>query len=123
MSAGTNQLGRIGEDLAVRHLQDSGYVILARNWRASVEAVRGELDVIAQHGRTLVFCEVKSRRRSGADDTFSSVTFAKQRQIRRLAALYLAGLAIHTEVRFDVIAVWWPPAGGAAVIDHITGAF
>ena len=79
MSAGTNQLGRIGEDLAVRHLKDRGYVILARNWRAAVESVRGELDVIAQHDGTLVFCEVKARRRSGADDTFASVTYSKQR--------------------------------------------
>ena len=123
MSAGTNQLGRIGEDLAVRHLRDRGYVILARNWRAAVESVRGELDVIAEHGATLVFCEVKTRRRSGAVDTFASVTFAKQRQIRRLAALYLAGLDTYRDVRFDAIAVWWPPAGDAAVIDHIVGAF
>jgi putative endonuclease len=123
MSAGTNQLGRIGEDLAVRHLKERGYLILARNWRAAVESVRGEVDVIAQQGSTLVFCEVKSRRRSLADNAFAAVTYPKQRQIRRLAALYLADREGNAEVRFDVIAVFWPPTGGGAVIDHILGAF
>lgn len=123
MTAASNQLGRIGEDLAARHLEDLGYAIVARNWRASVEAVRGEVDIVARNGQTLVFCEVKSRRRTVCDDAFAAVTWSKQRQLRRLAALYLAANGRADDVRFDVVAVAWPAAGGAAVIDHIPGAF
>jgi putative endonuclease len=123
MTASSNRLGRIGEDLATRYLQDLGYRILDRNWRTSVDAVRGELDIVAQDGRTLVFCEVKSRRRTPFDDAFAAVTWSKQRQLRRLAALYLAREHGGVDVRFDVIAVAWPASGGAAAVDHIQGAF
>lgn len=123
MTASSNRLGRIGEDMAARHLTDLGYTIVERNWRASVDSVRGEVDIVARHGTTLVFCEVKSRRRTVCDDAFAAVTWSKQRQLRRLAALYLAGLGGGVEVRFDVIAVAWPAAGGSATVDHIVGAF
>ena len=123
MTQATNRVGRIGEDLAVRHLEASGYRILARNWRASSDGVRGELDVVAQDGRELVFCEVKSRRRSVVDDAYAAVTWSKQRQLRRLAAMYLASVDAAVDVRFDVIAVAWPQGGGAPTVDHIKGAF
>lgn len=123
MTAASNRLGRIGEDLAARHLEGLGYVIVARNWRASVESVRGEIDIVARHGWTLVFCEVKARRASLCDDAFAAVTWSKQRQLRRLASLYLAERSGGTVVRFDVVAVAWPPEGGPAVVDHIAGAF
>lgn len=54
-------LGRRGEEAAVRLLLAKGYTILARNWRIR----SGELDIVARDGRTLVFVEVKTRRRSG----------------------------------------------------------
>ena len=123
MTQSTNRLGRIGEDLAVRHLEGLGYHIVARNWRAASGDVRGEVDVIARDGRCLVFCEVKSRRRSVFDDAYAAVTWSKQRQLRRLAALYLAGRGESVDVRFDVVAVAWPVGGGAAAVEHIAGAF
>ena len=122
MTASTNRLGRIGENLAARHLAALGYDVIARNWRTSAHDVRGEIDIIARDGATLVFCEVKSRRRSGSAATLESVTPLKQRQIRRLAALYLT-TARPSDVRFDVVAVSWPADGGAADICHVPGAF
>lgn len=123
MTQSTNRIGRIGEDLAARHLQAHGFVILERNWRAAIDAVRGELDIIAMERSTLVFCEVKSRRASTSEDTLAGVTWQKQRQLRRLAAVYLAGHADHVPVRFDVVAVYWPPQGGGAEIFHVREAF
>lgn len=123
MTASSNRLGRIGEDLAVRHLERLGYRILARNWRAVAADVRGEIDVVAQDGSCLVFCEVKSRRRTVVEDAYAAVTWSKQRQLRRLAAVYLAARTDSVDVRFDVVAVAWPLAGGAATVEHIAGAF
>lgn len=123
MTASTNRVGRIGEDLAARHLERLGYVIVERNWRTAVEAVRGEVDIVARQGRTLVFCEVKTRRRTLCDDAFAAVTWSKQRQLRRLASLYLGAVDERVDVRFDVIAVAWPMGGGGAAVHHIAGAF
>ncbi|HVM20346.1 MAG TPA: YraN family protein [Egibacteraceae bacterium] len=123
MTHSTKRLGQVGEELAVRHLQSQGLVVLERNWRAALADVRGEVDVIAADGEAIVFCEVKARRGAVTDTAFAAVTFAKQRQLRRLAALYLAGRDARCDVRFDVVAVTWPPGGGAPTIDHLVGAF
>jgi len=52
-------LGRQGEDYAHRLLQEQGYVVVARNYR--LPDGRGEIDLVAWEGDTLVFVEVKSR--------------------------------------------------------------
>ena len=57
MTSATNQIGRIGEQIAVRFLENQSYEIVARNWRAQVGDVRGEVDVLARDGDTLVFCD------------------------------------------------------------------
>jgi putative endonuclease len=65
----------------------------------------GELDVVVRRGRTLVFCEVKSKSAAGFGDPLEMVTPAKARTIRRVAEAWLAvrpELAVLT-VRFDVI--------------------
>jgi putative endonuclease len=123
MTQSTNRIGRIGEDLAARHLTTHGFRILARNWRGHLAELRGELDIVAMDRATLVFCEVKSRRASTSADTLAGVTWRKQRQLRRLAALYLAQHPHGGPVRFDVVAVWWPIQGGASEILHLRSAF
>ena len=51
-------LGRRAEDLAVHHLEQQGFEIVARNWRRP----EGELDIVAlDPDGTCVFCEVRSR--------------------------------------------------------------
>lgn len=114
-------LGRIGEQMAVLHLQVCGLVVLARNWRCA-SAVRGEIDVVARDGDAIVFCEVKARRGRETGGPLAAVTPRKQSQIRRLAAAWLA--VHHTgraaDVRFDVVGVCWP-GGGRAEIVHLRG--
>ena len=55
-------LGRIGEDLALAHLERLGYALVARNHRTRY----GELDLVVFDGTSLVFVEVKTRRASGS---------------------------------------------------------
>src|SRR5687768_12363764 len=123
MTHSTNRVGRDSEEVAARYLESLGYRIRARNWRTAMDAIRGELDIVADDRRTLVVCEVKSRRWASCDDAFAAVTYQKQRQIRRLAALYLASCDGVAEVRFDVVAVAWPATDGEPQIRHIKGAF
>jgi len=98
-----NELGALGERLAVEHLRTLGLRILARNWRCRY----GELDVIAADGdRTVVFIEVKTRSGDGFGGIAEAVTRAKVRRIRRLAGIWLAGQDTGwAQVRIDVIGV------------------
>lgn len=93
--------------------------ILDRNWRCDL----GELDIIAESGDTVVFCEVKTRSSLRFGSPALAVGYAKQRKIRQLALRWLAGQERHwDELRFDVVTVLRDPRGGAQV-EHLTGAF
>lgn len=115
------QLGRIGERIAVRYLEGAGMVVEARNWRCAQGDVRGELDVVARDGPTVVVCEVKTRRGDGAGGALAAVTPAKCRRLRRLGAAYLATTGTTGDVRFDVVGITWPSTGGRAVVEHVRG--
>jgi putative endonuclease len=80
----------------------NGFVVVDRNWRCR----RGEIDLVARRGRTLVFCEVKTRSSVAFGSPAASVTMAKQRRIRVLAMQWLRDHPdVAGEIRFDVAAV------------------
>ena len=115
------QVGRLGEDLAVAELQRHGLHVLARNWRCP----DGEIDIIAVEPgaghRTVVFCEVKCRTGLGFGDPLESITYAKQRRLRRLAARWLATEGQGTDrVRIDALGVVLLP-GADPVLTHVRG--
>lgn len=119
MSKSNRRTGNRGEQLAADYLSDRGYAIIARNFSGR----RGEIDIIAQKGSTLVFCEVKTRRSAGFGSPASSVTGPKQASIIRTAMEYMATHDLHdTEIRFDVIAILLSTSGKTE-IEHITAAF
>ena len=94
--------GRRGEQIAARHLKRHGYLILARNYRAS----GGEIDLVALDERTLVFVEVKLRAGLGFGTPAEAVDFEKRERIRRAAAGFIAWRgAENLPVRFDVVAL------------------
>jgi putative endonuclease len=107
----SKQRGQRGEDAAAQMLQQRGYKIIERNWRAG-NALRGEIDCIAwtrgERGeRVLAFIEVKTRRNDAQGAPQEAVTPAKQRQIARLASAYVSFNRIeNTTFRFDVVEVW-----------------
>jgi putative endonuclease len=118
-----NRVGRTGEQLAAEHLQRLGFRIVERNYRTRW----GELDVIGFDGRTLVFCEVKTRRRGGsAGSPFDAVGPAKQAQVRRIAARWLADRADRPyaeTLRFDAIGITIDGGGRLLALEHLEGAF
>lgn len=98
--------------------------LVARNWRCAREQLRGELDLVAWDGPTLVFCEVKARRGWAAGGPLVAVTARKQQQIRRLASAFLAATGMRShEVRFDVVGVCWSDGGGAPEVVHVRAAW
>lgn len=112
-------VGRYGEDLACRKLQNLGMQIVERNWRCR----SGEIDIVAIDDGVLVVCEVKTRRQTAYGSPVEAVTSTKIRRLRMLAAQWLANntpAAAFDDVRVDVIAVRIPPRG-AAHIEHVIG--
>jgi putative endonuclease len=96
------QLGKKGEELAVRCLKKRGYRILERNYRNPI----GEIDIIAKDHGTLVFIEVKARRSTRAGAPKASVTRQKQRKISMVALAYLKSMRqSDSPARFDVVSI------------------
>jgi putative endonuclease len=114
-------LGQLGERLAGEHLVRLGYTIVARNYRTRW----GELDLIVHDPAHLVFCEVKTRR-LGARSPFESIRENKQRQVRRMAAAWLAEVTDRprgVDLRFDAIAVTIDATGRLVALEHLEAAF
>ena len=112
------QLGEQGEDLAAAALRQQGYKILARNYVTPL----GEIDLIAQKGRTVVVVEVKTRKSLRFGSPQESVSVTKQNRLRRLADYYLKDKRlVGSPVRFDVVAVTL--AGEEPQVEIIANAF
>ena len=114
----TTEKGREGEKYALRFYKESGFRIIATNYRA----LNAEIDIIAEKGSTLVFCEVKLRADAHYGGAESAVPYAKQRKVSRAAAAFLTRFGgFDREIRFDVIAI--ESNNDKTVIKHIPGAF
>ena len=111
--------GPRGEDTAARFLEERGFRIVARNWRAGKA---GEIDIVARDGGALVIVEVKTATGVGFGEPLSWVTPRKLRQLAALAELFVSQTTETFEcVRFDVVAI---RAGkGRPQITHLRDAF
>jgi putative endonuclease len=117
------QLGHIGEDLALAHLERLGYELVVRNHRTRW----GEIDLVVHDGSTLVFAEVKTRRATGSGrGPWEALHERKRTQVRRMAAAFLTDVQERphsTELRFDAIGVVIDARGRLVRLDHLEGAF
>lgn len=91
------------EQIAAEFLQQSGMLILERNFRCR----SGEIDLIGRHEGYLVFVEVKYRASDKSGMPEEAVGYQKQRKICRVADFYryVKNLPEQTPVRYDVVAV------------------
>jgi putative endonuclease len=118
-----HRLGALGERLAAEHLTRCGFEILERNYRTRW----GELDIVAFDGRTLAFCEVKTRRVGGGGGTpFEAIHHRKRVQVRRMARSWMHERTRRPRaaaIRCDAIAVTFDRADRLVAIEHLEGAF
>ena len=96
-------LGAKYEEIASGYLIKQGFDILDRNWRKK----NGEIDIIARDGEYLVFCEVKYRSSDEAGGADYSISAEKQRQIAKIARIYMAEkhISFETFCRFDCVLI------------------
>lgn len=114
-------LGRKGEDLAAKHLQRIGYRIVGRRERV----LRGDIDIVALDGRTVVFVEVRSRSDTRHGHPAETVGPVKQRRIAELANAYIRRHRLQDcQVRIDVVTVTFGADTGAGpIVEHFENAF
>ena len=92
--------GQLAENLAAQFLEQHGLKILTRNYRCK----GGEIDLIADHGKILVFAEVRLRSSANFGGAGASITLTKQRRIILAAQHYLLKNAKSTaHCRFDCL--------------------
>lgn len=118
-------VGNAGEQGAADFLVSRGYRLIDANVRPEGGMARGEIDLIAWDGDTLVFVEVKTRRaRFGAQGTpGEAITPSKRRQLVSLAQMYLAYHGLDdVACRFDVVEAV-PRAGGGFCFTLLPNAF
>jgi putative endonuclease len=96
------ELGKEGEDLALREVESLGYQCIERNYRCSL----GELDLVARDGDSLVFIEIKTRKGKSLGYAKEAVHARKQRQMSKVALAYMKkNRCEDTKARFDVVVI------------------
>src|SRR5437763_9433726 len=112
-------LGSRGEAAVAEWYEQQGYRVVDRNWRCR----DGELDLVLERSRVVVFCEVKTRRSDRFGAPVEAITHRKRQRLRVLAAKWLdERKAVVRELRFDVASVM-PGPDGRFVIEVLEGAF
>ena len=111
-----NVLGKKGEELVSKHYQKLGYKILDSNYIFPRGKQIGEIDLVCQKNREIVFVEVKTRTSTRFGTPFEAVDRNKQRKLIKTCKLYLQ---IHPQYhdfdcRIDVAAVDIDPVRGGA---------
>lgn len=95
----TQVQGAAAEDLAARFLAERGLRVVGRNFRVR----GGEIDLICRDGTTVVFVEVRLRRRSDYGGAAASITAAKQAKIVMAARHWLVRHGADCSCRFDCV--------------------
>lgn len=104
-----NNHGRLGEDLAHRYLRRHGCTVVARNYRT--RSGSGEVDLVAWHGESLVFVEVKTRSTADFGEPERAVDREKCAHLHRAAQDYTRRADIDwSQVRFDIVSIVLEPA-------------
>jgi len=112
-----NDLGKVGEEIAVAYLQENGYTILEQNFVFQ----KAEIDIIARKGDWLIVVEVKTRT---STDYGNPEDFVDKKKIKLLVKAideYVQQTNLDLEIRFDIISI--VKTGDNFNIEHLEDAF
>ena len=110
-------LGKAGEDAAVKYLERNGFVIRHRNWRNG----HLELDIVAYKDGTIRVIEVKTRASDDFADPMSAVDRTKRKRLLKAADAYIKIFNLDVPVFFDVITL--VGSEGIFNIEYVEEAF
>jgi putative endonuclease len=109
--------GRLAEDRTLDFLQQRGLRLIERNYRCRY----GEIDLIMEDGRTVVFVEVRFRGSLRFGGALESVDRRKQAKLLTTAMCFLKERRLDRPARFDVAAL--SPAANGLAIEWVRDAF
>jgi putative endonuclease len=95
-----------GETYAYWYLRRQGYLFIAKNY--APQHSKGEIDLVAYDGATLVFVEVRTRTTAEGNSNYPEMTItrAKHHVLVRTARYFLRERRLQEcPVRFDVVAI------------------
>lgn len=113
-----NELGKWGEDVAARYLENKGYRILERDWKDKHK----DLDIVAVDNGCLVIVEVKTRRQNTLVAPELAVDYRKIKNITLATNKYVKLNCIDLPIRFDIVAITGTNDENCSV-EHIEDAF
>lgn len=115
----TSERGRWGEELAAKYLRKKRYRLVEMNYRCRM----GEIDLIVENRKFLVFVEVKLRKNANFAQALEFVDARKQERLKTTAMLYLAQHETEKQCRFDVIEIYASENLKKPQIHHLEDAF
>ncbi|MBF0274281.1 MAG: YraN family protein [Nitrospinae bacterium] len=114
------EIGKEGEEVAADYLRKKGYTIITTNYQKQC----GEIDIIAEINKTIVFIEVKYRKQNALVSAEESITHIKKQRLIKTARHYIReeGNKLGNKgFRFDVIAL--SGLGENQTLQHYENAF
>lgn len=118
MAKKKTEIGRAGEAVARKYLEQRGYRVLHINWRYG----HYELDIVARRPDLLVVVEVKTRDRHRILEPEDAVDAAKIRRTVAAADAYVQTFDIDLPVQFDILSLI-KRSDGTYHVEHIEDAF
>src|SRR3989344_5204570 len=94
-----NTIGKEGEELARKYLENKGYSIVVQNYRTK----RAEIDIIAKHKNTLIFVEVRTKHHEQYGSPEETIDYKKRMRLQRNAAAYIHRTKYRGPYRIDAV--------------------
>lgn len=110
-------VGRLGEEIACRFLENLGWQILDKNYHYSRLA---EIDIVAKDNDTIVFVEVKTRTTTNFGHPFEAINHTKLMNIFKAGLAYLKQTKEpYRRYRIDIISVLGRLEKESPKIEHL----
>lgn len=120
MNDSRQKLGDLGEEIAVNYLKKKGYKILERQYKSRY----GEIDIIAEHKKTLVLVEVKTRRSENFGLPEEAVTERKLEKIISTGNIYQEKQKRQFEsIQVDVVSIILDKDNKHQDLKHLTNVW
>jgi len=101
-------IGKIGEELAVKYLKKKDFKIIQLNYQNKLGRRLGEIDIIAKNNKIIIFIEVKTRSIIAGTNILpeENITRDKLRKLQKIAQNYIRENNLwEFDYRFDAVSV------------------
>lgn len=126
MKTSDQKIGILGEALACKYLQRKGYVLIEKNFQNTKGYKYGEIDIIAQKEKTLIFIEVKTRvaQKNTVIIPEENISPNKLRNLEKIASTYISMKRLwHMNYRFDAVSILLYLDDKKAKVRHLENIF